>query len=41
MDYNDQRWRHFMELEGVTRWLPGRKQGYEVVAEALEQTSAR
>src|SRR5579871_348066 len=31
MDYNDSRWRPFMELEGVTRWLPGQKEGYEAV----------
>jgi ABC-type phosphate/phosphonate transport system substrate-binding protein len=35
MDYNDQRWRRYMELEGVTRWLPGQKRGYEVIFDAL------
>jgi phosphonate transport system substrate-binding protein len=35
MDYNDPRWRPYMELEGVVRWLPGRKEGYEVVAAAM------
>jgi|SRR5581483_3835201 len=35
MDSNDPRWRPFMELEGVTHWLPGQKQGYEAVFAAL------
>jgi ABC-type phosphate/phosphonate transport system substrate-binding protein len=35
MDRADPRWRPLMDLEGVRRWLPGRKQGYEVVIAAL------
>lgn len=35
MDRADSRWRSYMELEGVTRWLPGQKSGYEVVITAL------
>jgi ABC-type phosphate/phosphonate transport system substrate-binding protein len=35
MDYNDPRWRRYMELEGVTKWLPGQKEGYEVVFASL------
>jgi ABC-type phosphate/phosphonate transport system substrate-binding protein len=35
MDRADSRWRPYMELEGVTRWLPGQKNGYEVVLAAL------
>jgi phosphonate transport system substrate-binding protein len=35
MDRDDSRWRSYMELEGVTRWLPGQKSGYEVVVAAL------
>jgi ABC-type phosphate/phosphonate transport system substrate-binding protein len=29
MDYNDPRWRQIMNLEGLTRWLPGSTAGYE------------
>ena len=35
MDYADPRWRTYMDLEGVTKWQPGQKQGYEVVVAAL------
>ncbi len=35
MEYRDARWQHLMELEGVTRWLPGNKEGYPLVARAL------
>jgi ABC-type phosphate/phosphonate transport system substrate-binding protein len=35
MDGSDPRWRRLMELEGLTAWLPGRKEGYEVVTRAL------
>lgn len=35
MDYNHPRWRRTMELEGLTAWVPGRKEGYEALAEAL------
>ena len=41
MDYNDPRWRRTMELEGVTAWVPGRKEGYESLAAALSQSSGR
>jgi ABC-type phosphate/phosphonate transport system substrate-binding protein len=35
MNYNDQRWRRLMDLEGLTAWLPGQKVGYEVLTAAL------
>src|SRR5712692_4342480 len=31
MDRANPRWRSYMELEGVARWLPGQKDGYDVV----------
>ena len=36
MDGSDPRWRRLMELEGLTAWLPGRKEGYEVVTKSLD-----
>lgn len=35
MDYNDPSWRRIMDLEGLTSWVPGRKDGYEDLAAAL------
>jgi hypothetical protein len=35
MDYNHPRWRRIMELEGLQAWLPGSKDGYESLAQAL------
>lgn len=35
MDYNDARWRRLMDQEGLTEWVPGRKAGYEALAQAL------
>ena len=35
MDYNHQHWRRFMDLEGLQAWLPGSKEGYASLAEAL------
>jgi phosphate/phosphite/phosphonate ABC transporter binding protein len=29
MDYNDPRWKPIMNMEGLTRWLPGSTAGYE------------
>jgi phosphonate transport system substrate-binding protein len=29
MDYNDPRWKRIMNLEGLTRWMPGSTKGYE------------
>jgi ABC-type phosphate/phosphonate transport system substrate-binding protein len=40
MDYNDPRWRHFMDLEGLVAWVPGRKQGYAAVAAAMGSPQA-
>jgi ABC-type phosphate/phosphonate transport system substrate-binding protein len=37
MSYNDPKWRRLMDLEGLTAWVPGRKAGYEALAEALEE----
>lgn len=35
MDYNSQRWRRYMELEGLQTWMPGSKEGYASLADAL------
>lgn len=35
MDYNDERWRRLMDMEGVAEWLPGRKEGYQLLFDAL------
>ena len=40
MDYNDPKWRRIMELEGVTLWLPGRKDGYDVLTTAVSEPAA-
>jgi ABC-type phosphate/phosphonate transport system substrate-binding protein len=40
MDARDPRWQPYMQLEGVGRWVPGRKAGYEVVWAALERPRA-
>lgn len=37
MDYNDPRHRHAMDLEGLKRWLPGHKEGYEAMYEAIRE----
>jgi len=29
MDYNDPRWKQVMNLEGLTRWMPGSSAGYD------------
>jgi phosphonate transport system substrate-binding protein len=44
MDYSDPRWKQVMELEGLTRWMPGSTAGYaelECEARRLEMLSAR
>ncbi|MGH2707094.1 MAG: phosphate/phosphite/phosphonate ABC transporter substrate-binding protein [Actinomycetota bacterium] len=38
MDYNDGRYRHIMDLEGLTAWLPADKEGYRSLADALGLT---
>jgi len=35
MDGSDPRWRRLMELEGLSAWLPGRKEGYELLERAV------
>ena len=35
MDYDDERMRHAMDLEGVKRWLPGDRTGYESLQAAM------
>ena len=37
MDYADASLRHYMDLEGVKRWLPGEKAGYRDLTEAMTQ----
>jgi hypothetical protein len=29
MDYNDPKWKQVMNLEGLTRWMPGSTAGYD------------
>jgi hypothetical protein len=29
MDYSDPKWKQIMNLEGLTRWMPGSTEGYE------------
>jgi ABC-type phosphate/phosphonate transport system substrate-binding protein len=40
MEYHDPRWRRLMDLEGLTSWLPGTKDGYEALTLALSERSA-
>jgi ABC-type phosphate/phosphonate transport system substrate-binding protein len=35
MDYNNERWRRVMDLEGVRRWVRGRKDGYRLLFQAI------
>jgi ABC-type phosphate/phosphonate transport system substrate-binding protein len=35
MKYDDGRWRRLMDLEGLTSWVPGRSEGYELVFDAM------
>jgi hypothetical protein len=35
MSYDDPAMRHSMDLEGVKRWLPGDKSGYEDLTVAM------
>jgi phosphonate transport system substrate-binding protein len=35
MSYSDRRWRTLMDLEGLTSWVDGRKEGYRMLEEAL------
>ena len=37
MDYDDPAVRGFMDLEGVKRWLPGDKRGYEDLTAAMHE----
>jgi ABC-type phosphate/phosphonate transport system substrate-binding protein len=37
MDYGDASLRHYMDLEGVKRWLPGDKAGYRDLTEAMRR----
>ena len=41
MEYNDPKWRRLMELEGLTEWVPARKEGYEILAAALSEPAGR
>jgi phosphonate transport system substrate-binding protein len=36
MSYGDETVRHLLDLEGLTRWLPGRATGYEVLNTAVD-----
>jgi ABC-type phosphate/phosphonate transport system substrate-binding protein len=38
MSYDDERMRQAMDLEGVKRWLPGDRAGYESLAVAMSKT---
>ncbi|HWO73586.1 MAG TPA: phosphate/phosphite/phosphonate ABC transporter substrate-binding protein [Dehalococcoidia bacterium] len=35
MRYEDPRWRRLMDLEGLTSWVEGRKEGYRLLQEAM------
>jgi ABC-type phosphate/phosphonate transport system substrate-binding protein len=35
MDHGDPRWRRTMDLEGLTSWQPGRREGYEELTAAI------
>jgi hypothetical protein len=35
MSYEDGRWRRLMDQEGLTAWVPGRTEGYELVFAAM------
>jgi phosphonate transport system substrate-binding protein len=37
MSYDDERMRHAMDLEGVRRWLPGARAGYESLVLAMRE----
>lgn len=37
MDYSDPSLRHYMDLEGVKRWLPGDKAGYRDLTRAMKE----
>lgn len=37
MDYADPVARSLMDLEGLTRWLPGREAGYEALESAVDR----
>jgi ABC-type phosphate/phosphonate transport system substrate-binding protein len=37
MSYDDPDLRHYMDLEGVKRWLPGDKAGYATLTEAMRE----
>jgi phosphonate transport system substrate-binding protein len=44
MDYNDPRWKQVMNMEGLTRWLPGSTAGYDELereARRLDMLSER
>jgi phosphonate transport system substrate-binding protein len=44
MDYNDPRWKQVMNLEGLTRWIPGSTAGYDELereARRLDMLSER
>ncbi|MFA3879475.1 phosphate/phosphite/phosphonate ABC transporter substrate-binding protein [Streptomyces sp. MMCC 100] len=38
MSYADPEVRHLLDLEGLTRWLPGRESGYRQLAAAVDDT---
>jgi hypothetical protein len=37
MSYDDPQLRHYMDLEGVKRWLPGDKAGYDALTRAMRE----
>lgn len=38
MDDSDARWRRLMQLEGLHEWVPGRREGYELVERAVPRS---
>jgi phosphonate transport system substrate-binding protein len=44
MDYKDPKWKQVMNLEGLTRWMPGSTEGYDELereARRLDMLSER
>jgi hypothetical protein len=37
MDYSNPKHREMMELEGLKKWLPGRKTGFGALSDAIER----
>lgn len=36
MDYNNEKEKEIMDLEGLKQWIPGRREGFKQITEANE-----